>query len=69
MSRFGYVKYDNEAMVDQEEAKDLCGKLEHLIDSMGKGRATSLAITKLEECFMWIGKAIRDDQIERGETK
>lgn len=26
----------------------------------------SLAITKLEECYMWIGKAIRDEQIARG---
>ena len=28
-------------------------------------RTVALALTKLEECYMWIGKAIRDDQIER----
>jgi len=28
-------------------------------------RAKALAITKLEEVYMWIGKAIRDDQIKR----
>lgn len=33
--------------------------------SMGAHRAKALALTKLEEVYMWIGKAIRDDQIER----
>ncbi len=61
--RFDYVKYDNSSMVDQEEAKDLCRKLEHLIDGLGAGRAQSLALTKLEEVYMWIGKAIRDEQV------
>lgn len=31
-----------------------------------KGRAQSLAITKLEECYMWIGKGLRDKQVARG---
>ncbi len=64
-SRFDYVKYDNPSMVDQEEAKDLCRKLEHLILGFPQGRATALALTKLEEAYMWIGKAIRDAQITR----
>ena len=65
MSRFDYVKYDNAAIVDQQEAKDYCQKLEQLINDLGNSRATSLAHTKLEECYMWIGKAIRDEQIKR----
>lgn len=28
-------------------------------------RAKALALTKLEECYMWIGKGVRDDQIKR----
>lgn len=77
MSRFDYVKYDNAAMVDQEGAKDLVQKLEHLIEFLcgeddvtkkqikATARAKALALTRLEECYMWIGKAIRDDQIAR----
>jgi hypothetical protein len=39
--------------------------VESLIESLGKSRPQSLALTSLEECYMWIGKAIRDNQIER----
>ena len=31
--------------------------------SLMPGRAKSLALTKLEECYMWIGKGLRDHQI------
>ena len=73
MSRFDYVKYDEEAVLDQESAKAVCTELELLISSIGDGRmdsaqvarAKALAFTKLEECYMWIGKAIRDSQIQR----
>lgn len=77
MSRFDYVKYDQKAVLDQESAKDLMIEMETLINSIGTneparcnfssgaGRARSLALTKLEEVYMWIGKAIRDDQITR----
>lgn len=77
MSRFDYVKYDNASVVDQEEAKAKVIDLEDLIESIGTqeydpalqgrevARAKALAITKLEECYMWIGKAIRDNQIAR----
>ncbi len=65
MSRFDYVKYDWEAMEDQDKAKRHCAVLETLIERLDSSRAKSLALTKLEECYMWIGKAIRDDQIKR----
>lgn len=66
MSRFDYVKYDDAAQVGQDVAKDLCQKLEMLIEATpGAGRSKALAITKLEETYMWIGKAIRDSQLER----
>jgi hypothetical protein len=29
------------------------------------GRSRSMALTKLEELYMWIGKALRDEQILR----
>jgi hypothetical protein len=66
MSRFDYVKYDEEAQQLQNAHK---GNLEsiagHIEASLVSPRAKALALTKLEECYMWIGKAIRDDQISR----
>lgn len=67
--RFSYVKYDEKAVADQVNAKMLCESLEAFISGLGTNhglnRPTSLALTKLEEVYMWIGKAIRDEQIQR----
>ncbi len=66
MNRFDYVKYDDHAIADQDEFKRLCvfmeDKITHRLESP---RAKALALTKLEEVYMWIGKAIRDDQLKR----
>lgn len=65
-SRFDYVKYDNASQVDQEEAKHHCMVLEGFInENIECGRSKASALTKLEECYMWIGKGIRNDQIAR----
>lgn len=67
MSRFDYVKYDASSTETQELAKVMVENLESLVDRRLKaGRTKALVMTKLEECYMWIGKAIRDDQIARG---
>jgi hypothetical protein len=64
--RFDYVKYDDKAMLIQDEMKQRVYHFEQAIDAQLKSpRAKALALTKLEECYMWIGKAIRDDQIAR----
>lgn len=78
MSRFDYVAYDNKASETQNQAKELAMKMELLIeaiplladkDGYGKSaRARAIALTKLEEVYMWIGKAVRDDQIARNGT-
>lgn len=66
MSRFDYVEYDQTALGKQEFCRLSCRDLEHWIEQLlPKGRAKSLALTKLEETYMWIGKALRDEQIER----
>lgn len=76
MSRFDYVKYDDHAFALQGLTKDMVMELEKMIDTIGSsldpladkskvGRSKAMAITKLEEVYMWIGKAIRDDQIAR----
>lgn len=66
MSRFDYVKYDERANNDQAKFKEKCQELETLIETnIVSPRAKALAITHLETVYMWIGKAIRDDQIAR----
>jgi hypothetical protein len=64
--RFDYVKYDETAIKHQELAKvgveTLAGYIEKNLHSP---RAKALALTKLEEVYMWVGKAIRDDQVTR----
>ncbi len=66
MSRFDYVKYDEEAVALQGKFKDMFERLDKAVETgLSRGRASALAVTKLEEAYAWIGKAIRDDQIER----
>jgi hypothetical protein len=66
MSRFDYVKYDDKSLLIQDEFKQRVHHFEMQIEKDIKSpRAKALALTKLEECYMWIGKAIRDDQIAR----
>lgn len=65
MSRFDYVKYDDLANEQQSNFKRICTMLEFEIDKLKSSRDKALAHTKLEECYMWLGKAIRDDQISR----
>jgi len=66
MSRFDYVKYDEKAAEDQAQFKALFEEVETAITrNLKPGRASSLVLTKIEEAYMWIGKAIRDEQIAR----
>lgn len=66
MSRFDYVKYDDSSASISETFKNQCIEMEELITIGFKSpRAKALALTKLEEMFMWIGKGIRDDQVQR----
>ena len=64
-SCFDYVQYDQEATAQQAEIKDLCQKLEAVIEKLGEGRPQAYAITHLEVTYVWCGKAIRDLQIKR----
>jgi len=65
MSRFDYIKYDEKAAQDQLGFKTICQQLEAQINQLGSGRPKSIALAKLEEVYMWIGKSIRDEQVER----
>lgn len=62
-NRFDYVKYDDKAVQIQTQFKDEFMKLEQMVeDGINDGRSKSLVLTKLEEAYMWVGKAIRDEQ-------
>lgn len=64
--RFDYVKYDTFAAFKQERFKEVFEEAERLgITLLEDGRAKSLFFTALEEAYMWTGKAIRDEQIQR----
>lgn len=65
MSRFDYVKYDATAALQQAAFKQQFQTIEELANGLAPGRAKALILTKLEEAYMWVGKAIRDDQIAR----
>jgi hypothetical protein len=66
MSRFDYVLYDDTSIEKQDHIKQSVKSLAQVIeDLLGDNRAVQLALNHLEECYMWVGKAIRDEQIER----
>lgn len=66
MSRFDYVKYGVIAEALQDAFKKKFVDMDKTLESIKDSRAKSLAVTKLEEAYMWIGKAIRDQQIASG---
>lgn len=65
MSRFDYIAYDELAKEQQALMKELFTQVQDSLERIDSGRAASLALNKLEEAYMWVGKAIRDSQIER----
>lgn len=66
--RFDYVKYDTQAMEQQSEFKQKFIELEALSEKLKDGRAKSLVMTYLEITYMWVGKALRDEQLDRANT-
>ncbi len=66
MNRFDYIEYDYTAIIQQKHFKEKFMDLEMKVaDNLVSPRAKMLALTKLEEAYMWVGKAIRDDQQKR----
>lgn len=62
--RFDYVKYNETAEKLQVHYKEKFVSLASDVEALEDGRAKSLVLTKLEEAYMWIGKALRDQQIK-----
>lgn len=66
MGRFDYVKYDDKAQEIQMAFKTQFERLEAQANQdLKDSRWKSLLMTKLEEAYMCVGKAVRDDQIAR----
>jgi hypothetical protein len=64
-SKFDYIAYDEEAKAHQAQLKLLVAAVEDKLHTLANTRYISLALTSLEECYMWAGKATRDDQLVR----
>jgi hypothetical protein len=70
MNRFDYVAYDEISQIQQAMFKEKYEVLTSNIEELNQDRAALLALTKLEESYMWVGKAIRNNQLDRNsETK
>jgi hypothetical protein len=66
---FDYVAYDEIHTAKQTSFKEKFMELESkVLDELVPGRARSLIATKLEEAYMWVGKAIRDNQIAMNDS-
>ena len=66
MTRFDYVKYDEQAKKIQADFKECFAQLSSAVEKvLSSPRAKALVLTKLEEAYMWLGKGIRDDQLGR----
>lgn len=65
-SRFDYVMYDDQSRELQAQFKEQFERLEFMVQgNLRPSRATALILTHLEGGYLWVGKAIRDDQIAR----
>jgi len=66
MSKFDYIAYDEEAAKYQADFKGVFQALDTMVEVLlHSPRHKALTMTALETAYMWIGKAIRDDQISR----
>ena len=63
--RFDFVEYDETSIAIRGDIRRTMATVEDAMGQLKEGRAKSVALTKLEAAFMWVGKAIRDDQVAR----
>jgi hypothetical protein len=68
-SRFDYVAYDPKSSELSATFKAKFEEVNPYAINLRKARAKSVVLTKMEECFMWVGKSIRDSQLKRNAGK
>lgn len=64
---FDYVKYDEKSQYLSDSLKSQVLCISAMINALPQSREKSLAMTKLEESFMWMGKAIRNEQVSKNQ--
>ncbi len=70
MSEFDSIEYTEESRALSERCKTAAMYLHRQLNQeLDPSREKSLALTKLEECFMWLGKAIKAQQERRTEKE
>jgi hypothetical protein len=63
MTRFDDIQYDKKRMEAQAKLKELFKQmLLSIRESTETSREQSLAITNLEQAYMWAGEALKHDQ-------
>lgn len=62
MKRFDSITYDEASLALLEEFKTKFMEIDELTNKLLDGRSRALVHTQIETAFMWVGKAIRDDQ-------
>lgn len=67
MDRFESVKFDELNAQVFDELRKQYSILSKSIECLGQRTYQEMAQTKLEESFMWVGKALRDIQLHRNE--
>ncbi|HXS59275.1 MAG TPA: hypothetical protein VN703_00485 [Candidatus Sulfopaludibacter sp.] len=69
-TRLDYVKYDDDTIALQNKFKKLFQDLEKMMgDDLVHCRENQLAITKLEESWMWVGKSLKIHQENKDREK
>lgn len=59
-TRLDYVKYDEQTIELQNKFKKLFLELESMIENdLVLSRESQIALTKLEESWMWVGKSLK----------
>lgn len=64
-TRFDYVSYNENSQALQMSLKSQFNCIELMLNNLPNSREKSLVLTKLEEAYMWCGKAIRDEQLRQ----
>ncbi len=69
--RFDYINYDFLRETKQKTLKTMFEELEHYAENnISNGRCKALFMTKLEETYMWAGKALKEElEVNLNEAK
>lgn len=59
-----HVEFNARTQADCDDLRYQFDCLIEKVEALGPSRPGSLALTKLEEAFMWTGKALRDRQVK-----